>query len=228
MAVEAYVMGLFHLYPTLYLHKATRGAEKLYTELLVRIITLVRDGSVKRTGLSDTHPIVLFAKKPDSDESVLPLDDSLIWASLHQLADASDPLIQDFSKRIRDRKLYKCIDVREEVVQKFSVDQTAKVDKVCAEIALKIRRWRSNDDGGIPRILTDEPERVLYKHGPVNRIWVQLGRDGPPVDIAKLSAAVRATRPFKGFRVYYRDGDSAAEKKIRTIIPGEKGHGRRH
>jgi len=38
-AAEAYVLGLFQLYPTVYFHKATRGAEKLYTELLSRTIT---------------------------------------------------------------------------------------------------------------------------------------------------------------------------------------------
>ena len=52
MAVEAYVMGLFHLYPTLYLHKATRGAEKLFTELLARIITFIRNKAH-----APTHPL---------------------------------------------------------------------------------------------------------------------------------------------------------------------------
>ena len=34
-AAEAFVRGLFQLYPTVYFHKATRGAEKLFTELLM-------------------------------------------------------------------------------------------------------------------------------------------------------------------------------------------------
>jgi hypothetical protein len=151
----------------------------------------------------------------------------LILASLHQLADATDPLIQDFAKRIRDRKLYKCIDVREEVTRKFGVGQMKKVDRICAQIAQKISRWRSNDDAGIPRVLTDEAERVLYKPGPVNRILVQPAENAKPIDIAKTSVAVRATRPFKAFRVYYRDGDAEAKKRIVTIIRGETGHVRR-
>jgi len=55
-AAEAYVLGLFHLYPTVYFHKATRGAEKIYTELLSRTITLIKGGSVHSTGLPETHP----------------------------------------------------------------------------------------------------------------------------------------------------------------------------
>ncbi|HXW72172.1 MAG TPA: HD domain-containing protein [Methylocella sp.] len=35
-AAEAFVLGLFQLYPTVYFHKATRGAEKIFTELLIR------------------------------------------------------------------------------------------------------------------------------------------------------------------------------------------------
>lgn len=36
-AAEAFVLGLFQLYPTVYFHKATRGIEKLFTELMVRV-----------------------------------------------------------------------------------------------------------------------------------------------------------------------------------------------
>ena len=42
-AAEAFVLGLFQLYPTVYFHKATRGAEKIFAELLIRVVTLVRD-----------------------------------------------------------------------------------------------------------------------------------------------------------------------------------------
>ena len=34
---EAYVLSLFHLYQTVYFHKPTRCAEKLFAELLVRL-----------------------------------------------------------------------------------------------------------------------------------------------------------------------------------------------
>jgi|GEM_PF-3215963 len=49
LAAEAYVLGLFHLYPTVYFHKTTRGAEKLLTALLSRTFQLVIDGSVAKT-----------------------------------------------------------------------------------------------------------------------------------------------------------------------------------
>jgi HD superfamily phosphohydrolase len=80
-AAEAYVLGLFQLYPTVYFHKATRGAEKIYTELLSRAITLIKDDSVERTGLPATHPLVKFARTPDDIDCALALDDTVIWGA---------------------------------------------------------------------------------------------------------------------------------------------------
>jgi uncharacterized protein len=70
MAVEAFVVGLFHLYPTVYLHKATRGAEKLFTELLARVVELALDDATNRTGLDERHPLVKFARNPNVAESI--------------------------------------------------------------------------------------------------------------------------------------------------------------
>jgi hypothetical protein len=41
-AAETYVLALFQLYPTVYFHKATRGAEKIFGRLLSRLVSLVR------------------------------------------------------------------------------------------------------------------------------------------------------------------------------------------
>ncbi|MFC6655694.1 hypothetical protein ACFQEX_09300 [Roseibium salinum] len=64
-AAEAYVLGLFQLYPTVYFHKTTRGAEKIFTELLIRIVHLTRDESIEQIGLPVQHPLVQFARDPE-------------------------------------------------------------------------------------------------------------------------------------------------------------------
>jgi len=110
-AAEAYVLGLFQLYPTVYFHKATRGAEKIYTELLARAVALVRDGSVNSTGLPGSHPLVGFSRRPDNLDCVLALDDTVIWGGLSLMADAADERLASLARRLRDRKLYKCIEL---------------------------------------------------------------------------------------------------------------------
>lgn len=116
-AAEGFVLGLFQLYPTIYYHKTTRGAEKIYTELLSRAVVLVQDGSVQRTGLPDTHPLVRFAKAPEEIESALGLDDTIIWGALSLMVDAPDRCVAGLAARLRDRKLYKCVDVRARLAQ---------------------------------------------------------------------------------------------------------------
>lgn len=135
-AAEAYVLGLFQLYPTVYFHKTTRGAEKIYTELLSRNITLIRNGSIEKTGLPRTHPLVKFAQTPDDIECALALDDTVIWGGLSLMAGSDDECISKFAERMRDRKLYKCIDVRARIAhdKDDGAAASSEADTVCAGI----------------------------------------------------------------------------------------------
>lgn len=116
-AAEAYLLGIFQLYATVYLHKATRGAQKLFTELLTKVIALARDGLTSKTGLGENHPLVHFANNPENLNCTLALDDSAVAGALPMMVEAEDRLISDFSTRLRERKLYKCIDVRESLTK---------------------------------------------------------------------------------------------------------------
>ena len=88
---------MFQLYPTIYLHKTTRGAEKLFAEVLVRLVELVGDGAEGKTGLPANHPLIKFAKDPESLDTALALDDTVVWGALQMLRDADDPILSQFS-----------------------------------------------------------------------------------------------------------------------------------
>jgi HD superfamily phosphohydrolase len=151
-AAEAYVLGLFQLYPTVYYHKATRSAEKIFTELLVRSISLISDGSAAPTGIPENHPIMRFAKEPNV-ENILSLDDAVIWGALSMMADAADHTVSQFAVRLRDRQLYKCADVRARLAEQFGEEAiganegadgrteelTERVDRACASINEKVQ-----------------------------------------------------------------------------------------
>ncbi len=127
-AAETYLLGLFQLYATVYFHKATRGTEKLFIELVARVFQLVRDGSVGKTGLSRNHPLVRFAKCPETLECALALDDSAIGGALFMMTGAEDKLVSDFAARLRDRKLYKCVDIRERLAEGIRIRLKQKPD----------------------------------------------------------------------------------------------------
>ena len=74
---ETYILSLFQLYPTVYFHKATRGAEKLFSQIMMQLVKLARDGSVAQAGLPANHPIIRFALEPENIDNVLALDDTV-------------------------------------------------------------------------------------------------------------------------------------------------------
>lgn len=77
-AAEAYVLGLFQLYPTIYFHKTTRCFEKLFSQLLLRLAHIVTDGTGGKSGLEWHHPLFAFCREPNNIERILALDDACI------------------------------------------------------------------------------------------------------------------------------------------------------
>jgi HD superfamily phosphohydrolase len=223
------VLGLFQLYPTVYFHKATRGAEKIYTELLARAITLIKNGSVGRTGLPETHPLVKFARTPDNIDCALALDDTVIWGALSLMTESGDECIMDLAERMRDRKLYKCIDVRGKIAHDKSdaAATSPEADTVCAgirdELGNCLEDWSAKCPDAPPRILIDEVERSPYKRmtedtkGPLNQINIRTEGDHLE-DLAKRSNVVAELRTYKAFRVYHADGDDEAKGRITDIM----------
>jgi HD superfamily phosphohydrolase len=228
-AAEAYVLGLFQLYPTVYFHKATRGAEKIYTELLTRTITLIKDGSIEKTGLPRTHPLVKFAQTPDNIDCALSLDDTVIWGGLSLMVDSVDKWVSNLAERLRDRKLYKCIDVRAKIAhdKDDSAVASAEADEVCANIRDAVVKcldeWSAKSPDEPPRILIDEVERSPYKEmtegarGPLSQINIRTEGDHL-ADLSKRSSVVAALKTYKAFRLYHADGDEEARKKVMEIV----------
>jgi HD superfamily phosphohydrolase len=232
-AAEAYVLGLFQLYPTVYLHKATRGAEKIYVELLARTFTLVQNDHIDKTGLPVTHPLVKFAQSPEHIECALALDDTVIWGALSLMSDAEDECISVLARRLRDRKLYKCIDVRAKIAHDRSDSDSISdaADKVCknikAEIAKCLDGWSQEKPNAPPKILVDEAERSPYKRmfpedpkAPLNQINIRTEGDRLE-DLAKRSEVVAKLGTYKSFRVYHADNDEDTKRKLIDIIDAE-------
>ena len=223
-AAEAYVLGLFQLYPTVYFHKATRGAEKIYTELLIRLVTLIRDGSIAVTGLVDSHPLVKFARAPGSIECALALDDTVIWGGLSMMAESSDQCMSNLASRLRDRKLFKSIDIRACIAHEKD-DASAsgdEADRVCADIASALMEWSASHTSAVPRILIDQEKRSPYKRitetdGPLDQINIRTDGDHL-ADLAQRSKVVAELQTYKLFRAYHDPDDKEAEAQIKEII----------
>jgi HD superfamily phosphohydrolase len=216
-AAEAFVLGLFQLYPTVYLHKTTRGAEKVFVELLTRTIELARDGYGEKTGLPEHHPLVKFAKNAEDLGLAIALDDTVIWGALPLMQEATDSLVAEFSQRLRERDLFRCVDIRTLVAKASDtpvdpVEHDLKVDIACEKIVERLEEW--NVAQPKPRVLVDVAERSPYKlmgqtKGPLDQINIRTPED-TLVDLRDRSRVVAALQAFKLTRAYVRRDDTEA------------------
>lgn len=111
-AAEEYLLGRFHLYTQVYMHKTTRGAEKILEALLQRTAIFASSGDFAKMGIPENHPLIsFFIKDGDNLSNYLGLDDAVLWGALQHLAQAKDVIISELANRLLYRKLYKCFDV---------------------------------------------------------------------------------------------------------------------
>lgn len=231
-AAEGFVLGLFHLYPTVYFHKTTRCAEKIYSSLLLTIAHFVKDGRISDIGLQKNNAIIKFFENPNDIENITGLDDSVVWGSLHQLSQSKSPRIRDLSSALTERKLYRCINYREILRHKFDTNDEgqALLDAACSRAAEKLSELLtdldSNDSVDIPALLLDAGKREPYKRkqvsaGPLNQILIERPHSDQCDDLRDISDEVRSVRPFKFNRVYVQKDDKKLGAKIEKMIEEE-------
>ena len=218
-AAEAFVIGLFQMYPTVYLHKTTRGAEKVVLQILGIVQRLVRDGQRSMTNLPKNHPLIKLFNNPEDLMVLFDLDDSVILGALPLLRQSVDPLLSEFASRLQTRRLYKAIDLGP-LIMRATAKETGGYDddefrRIQAQMTEKIEEWLCEPKRN-GRILLDTATRKPYKsieeEGPMNQIWIREG--GRLVDLKERSSAVAATGVFRAFRAYAAEEDAEA----RTLV----------
>jgi HD superfamily phosphohydrolase len=220
---ESYVLALFHLYPNVYFHKATRGAEKVFEALILKLFQLVREGNTAKTGLPANHPLISFAITPENLDRILDLDDATLWGALPTLTEAMDNEISRLARQLRDRRLLRCIDIwnmaAEELPPERREDRGSRrarlgrIDKACDRvIELKAE---------LPDALFDTYSRNPYERFQkadtvFNQIHIK--QPGGIRDMAQLSAVVASAEPFRICRAYIRRDDKNTETVLRNIV----------
>jgi hypothetical protein len=202
-SAEAYVLGLFHLYLTVYFHKATRSAEKMLSANLRRLGQCVGEGRLDQTGLTERNPIVQFLRD-QSLENYLKLDDSSVWASFQLMCAANDGLIAELSYRLLNRNLFKAIDVTAKLAQRGGEASVARFRARLAE-------EKANGNISESDLLEDQATRNPYERrgydSPEALTKVLIRRvDGTGYeDLADRSDVVAALREESVYRVYVRN-----------------------
>lgn len=192
--------------------------------MLIQILAKeVRDTGELRVGLPANHPLITFLKNPESASAFLDLDDTVVLGALSMLASSRNPSIAELALRIRDRKIFTCVDVNKRVSAKFGLPKGSEIDpndsKIrAAEVARRVARvgelaqerglFKPGKDG-LATIIEDVAPRSPYNHEadasrPLSRIHV-IGSDDELYDLAELSPAVNALTEYKAYRMYGRN-----------------------
>lgn len=114
-AAEQFLLSRYTLHEQVYFHKTTRCVEAMIAQLLGRLAELAKGitKSPRLTGLERTNPLLrFFGKDGETLANYLALDDVVVSAAFERMTSAEDELIRALATRLRDRKLYKTLDVR--------------------------------------------------------------------------------------------------------------------
>ncbi len=105
-AVEGFFLARLYMYRQVYLHKAVRGAEIVVRALFHRLVEL---GPQPGT---PTAMATLLRGEPLDVPGYLRLDDRTLDAAIDAYTESSDPLLRELALRIRDRQLFKTMQLR--------------------------------------------------------------------------------------------------------------------
>ena len=214
-AAEQFLLARYTLHEQVYFHKATRCVEHMIARLL-RLLA-ERAGELETapamTGLPVDHPLLRFfrAAQP-SVEDYLALDDAVITAALGVLQTADDADIAELAMRLRNRDLYKTLDLRAFGEDEGKQTQWARwidrefKDKISAGTVIK-------DPDAAISIYTQiggDDEKVHKK------LHVLDQAEGPR-EITALSKMIESLRAKRQFIRYYfadeADRDRARQRK---------------
>lgn len=199
---EEYLEARLRLYRMVYMHKTTRSAEKMLEGLLSVASSQLRDVELARW-----QPILrYFVSEEPSLGLYLDLDDSAVWSALTAFSELSVSYqrTSELAKRLRDRMLYKCVDIGDRDAPGGNLYLRFKRELDRREIT-----WR--DD-----LLFDEPTLAPYKWydfddaSALNKVLVKSREDmDEPVDIIGESDIVKTLREMRIQRVYAPDSEKA-------------------
>lgn len=209
-AAEQFLLARYTLHQQVYFHKATRCVEHMIGKLLRALSDLAagENGGPAKSGLPDGHPLLrFFAKGGETVANYLALDDTLIFGSLDALSNAQDPAVAEVAVRLKERRLYKTLDIAE-----FGEDpgiQRGRFKRIK-------ERFKDQLDAGT----------VILDEGAAIGIYAEVGSEeermhkklhildaGKPMEISKMSELVHALGTTKRYtRLYFankEDRDAA-------------------
>lgn len=140
------------------------------------------------------------------------LDDTVIWGSLPFIEAVPDKTIASLATRLRNRDLYKAVDVSEQ----FKADEASK-----AKFRKRLTEAKANGEFENFDLFEDTASRSPYKRRgydtpeALSKVLIRTS-SGSYEDLANRSKVVEALKEESVYRVYAKDAD--VHKKIKGML----------
>lgn len=160
VAIEEFLLARFFMFQQVYFHKSTRAAEFMIRAALALAVRLLASGDL----LPGVPPALRAAARgePLSLGDYLELDDPLLWNALHAWEDADNPALRDLCRRIRQRHLFKTLELSGEQAE----EGPARLALAAAQEIAAARGFPADVIGldvasDTPLCVDDDPPRVV-------------------------------------------------------------------
>ncbi len=215
-AVEAYVYARYHMYRSVYFHKAIRAAEVMLRLIFKRYKELLDGESTepeKQSVVPDAPKALLqaFAVQASLD-NFLNLDDHAVTEFFKACCNAKDTLLRDLGEGLITRKLFKGIDVTDR-----AGSATPAIVKFTERSKQEVREKGLDPDYAFPyETAADTPYKPYDPdvENPATQIYIQLPT-GNIKELSRVSDPVdQLTKEYTLLRYYYPPSIRSEIEKI--------------
>jgi uncharacterized protein len=205
-AAEQFLLSRYTLHEQVYFHKTTRCVEHMIGKLLRKVAVQAESPATvaRQTSLPVDHPLLrFFGTEGETLTNYLALDDLVVMGAMERMLSAKDPVIADLARRLRERSLYKTLDLaafgHDSGRQKHAarrIDRDFK-DKIESQATIK-------DEGATISIYT----QIGGDDDKMHKKLHILDAKGIPREVTEMSTIVRALATKTEFTRYYFENES--------------------
>jgi HD superfamily phosphohydrolase len=212
-SAESFILARFHLYSQVYLHKTTRGIEKMLTAFLLAFGEEAEKGAKADLAVPEGHPLRAYYAKATPDlKCYFALDDAVVWSALEISAVKGNGPIRDFAERICSRRIMKGLAIDMVNPQPHDFARRKFIDQ-----NMKGELGKSVFEDRAPLSIYKDPSKETVK--PHKRVHIRR-EGGRVVDITSLSKPVEALYEDQEIlRYYFINQDD--HKKVLKIKGGD-------
>jgi len=192
-AIEEYVFSRFYMYQNVYMHKTTRGYEKVLHKMWERAKSLRSEGrDVRLVG-----PIDSFWRAAEPTlKQYLALEEFVVLSQIQLWAEQSDPALSDLARRFLHRQGFICIEgpqVKNPLDEEPDAWEVALTDWVAKHTEYQPADayvLRDNFETQVYSAYTPEPD--TEDASPMNAIRVVRSAEEGPVEISQVLTRLQA------------------------------------